>query len=630
MLMIRKARRSRLLAIFILMGLAILLAGCGDRGARSSDREEAYRLLDGGDRLSAAGPELPADLSKGPPEIGKVPAPGAASRIAMASEGRLGYDARVALLAGAETRYRYRVRVPEGGVLRLGLGHPKPAPDEPPHRIRFQVSVEASSDESRRLLDEVMTTRPENEWRDRSLRLEPWAGREVTLVLATDGEPGSMAAWSAPEIDSAAAKEPAGWDVVLVSLDTLRADHLGAYGYHRPTSPNLDALAKEGILFTTAISQAPWTRPSHLSLFTSLYPVEAARPATPTLAEVLWRHGYRTTALTGAGQIDYRFHVFPRGFESYRASRWIEKVGVASDLLSAGRSRKELLFLHSYKVHDPYEEPQFAVDLPRGRLGPTFNKKDWSRLGHRLDPDEQRYVTALYDGGIALADRQIGELLRRLREARLLDRIILVITSDHGEQLWDHGSWRHGMNMYDHQLHVPLIVRLPPPLARELAARRGGGAGGLVIRQQVELIDVYPTLLDLLGLPRPAGLRGRSLRPLLEGAKLPAREAFAENTNIRAFERKAIRTERFKFIVSIPRGGGRKRALKRAFELYDLRRDPREQTNLAALHPDVVGFLDKRLRAIRGTAAGTLQDELPDGVDAELRAQLRALGYGAN
>lgn len=611
--------------------LALVLAACG---ARDVSSPAALRLLDGGERLTASGPPLPAELgtSSPPPQIGALQTPGLVTRVRMAREGRRGYDARVAMLAGAGTEYRFGLRVPKSAALRVGLGHPLPAAGEPARRARFRIAVETSPGAApRRLLDESLAVRAENEWADHELPLAEWAGDEVTLVFSADVEPGQVAAWSAPEVVTPG-DEQRGWDVVLVSLDTLRADHLGGYGYHRPTSPHLDALAREGILFRAAIAQAPWTRPSHLSLFTSLYPVDAAQPKSPTLAELLWRHGYRTTALTGAGQIDYRFDVFQRGFESYRASRWNENPGWVTDLLAGGRSRNELLFLHTYQVHDPYQEPEFTAGLPRGRVGASFGKQDWNQLRHRLDPAEQRYVTALYDGGVALADRQVGEVVEQLRRAGLLDRVILVVTSDHGEQLWDHGSWRHGQNMYEHQLHVPLIVRLPPPLARQLAAKAGRrDLAGLVVERQVQLIDLYPTLADLLGVPLPAGLRGRSLRPLLEAqpAKELEREAFAENTNIGTWERKAIRTERFKFIVSIPRGAARKKRLQRYHELYDLRRDPGEKVNLAQQHPQIVAFLDQRLRAIRQhEGAEGLQDDLPDNVDAELAAQLRALGYG--
>jgi len=641
------ARRvSRRLPLRAALAGAILLAdivaavGC-HRGNGVAD-PQTWRLLDGGEALAAAGAPLDGVAVEPSPDSrigGDVRPPGRAARIVMAREGHRGYDARVALLAVGGTEYRYRLEVPARAVLRLGLGHPHGTADPaanlaagaPEGRGRFVVAVEPAGGKREPLLDETIAVRDEDEWRDHALDLSRWSGSDVTLVLSTEAPPGQLLAWSAPEVDTAESK-PQGWDVILISLDTLRADHLGAYGYQRPTSPNLDALAREGVLFKWAIAQAPWTRPSHLAMFTGLYPVEAGAAPTPTLAETLRRHGYRTTALTGAGQIDYRFEVFARGFESYRASRWNEHPEWVTQLLAARRARPDLLFLHTYKVHDPYEEHDFVDDFARGRIGESFGKRDWQALGHKLDGDEQRYVTALYDGGVALADRQVGEVMRQLRAAGLLDRTIVVVTSDHGEQLWEHGSWRHGMNMYEHQLHVPLIVRLPPPLMRELAKKRGDRTGrGLVIDRQVQSIDIYPTIVDLLGLPVPEGLRGRSLRPLLEGkpAEELTREAFAENTNISTWERKALRTERFKFIVSIPRGPVRKKRLQRYYELYDLRRDPREQVNLAKAHPDVVQFLAGRMQAIRQTAhAGKLQEELPANVDDELKAQLKALGYG--
>jgi arylsulfatase A-like enzyme len=197
----------------------------------------------------------------------------------------------------------------------------------------------------------------------------------------------------------------------------------------------------------------------------------------------------------------------------------------------------------------------------------------------------------------------------------------VVVTSDHGEQLWEHGSWRHGQNLYDEQILVPLLLRLPPALAREL-----GVEPGTVVERQVELVDLYPTLLDLLGVAREHPVQGRSLLPLLTGGEWTPRDAFAEHTNIKTWERKAFRSDRFKFVKSIPRPTRRARGATPYFELYDLRRDPEERTDLSERHAEVVERLDERLRALGASLQG-LEDELPEDLDPELRKQLEALGY---
>ena len=638
----------------LLLALAVSLATvAGGLVACDRDREGELaaptfqRLLEAGPTGTVSGAAPPSGSREAAEwaRLGSPPPGGAATRVLMAGVDSRSYDSRVALVAAPGTVYRYRADVPEGAVLRVGLGYPRPKPDQPSQRLRYRIAARAhavgdddggdgeaggagAARPERTLLDEAATTSRDGRWLDRELALTPWAGETVEISFALEGDPGAVGAWSAPEL-FVPGERPDGWDVILVSLDTLRADRLGAYGYRRPTSPRLDALAREGVLFRTAIAQAPWTRPSHASMLMSRYPGEAGRATTPTLAEALWRAGWRTTALTGGGQVDYRFDIFQRGFESFQATHWIDDLESVVRLLEAGRSRRELLFLHTYKVHDPYVEATFTAGMPRGRLGPTFGKKDWERLGKRLGPEERRYVSALYDGGVAWVDERLGALFDRLRDEGLLDRALVVVTSDHGEQFWEHGSWRHGMNVYDHQLHVPLIVRLPPALARRLVPGAGDEAlRGRVIADQVQLVDLYPTLLDLLGLPPQPELSGRSLRPLLTGATAPEREALAENTNIPTYERKTLRTTRFKFIVSTPRPWLRRKGMREGYELFDLRRDPGEKVDLAARHPEVAAFLHQRLKGLLGGGQRTMDEELPAGLDAELEAQLRALGYG--
>jgi arylsulfatase A-like enzyme len=298
------------------------------------------------------------------------------------------------------------------------------------------------------------------------------------------------------------------------------------------------------------------------------------------------------------------------------------------DWLEAGRNRRNFLFLHTFEIHDPYTDTRFAQDLPRGRFQGQFSAEDWRQAKGTLTAEEKAYVEALYDGGIAFTDQQLGLLFEELDARGLLDRAIVVITSDHGEQFWEHGSWRHGSTMYDHQLLVPLILRLPPQLRRELAGkRRDLEAAGRVVEQQVQLVDIYPTVLELLGVELEHQLQGRSLRPLLEGKELPERRAFSENTNVNSFERKAFRTQRFKFIYSFPKKSNRT-ASDEYCELYDLSEDPQEQHNLAAGNTELVESLREEIRALwSGEDIESLQEKVPADISPELREQLKALGY---
>ncbi len=629
-------RPLRSLTLPLLLALSCL-GGCGRSPAPAAP---AIRLLDAAERATVTGP-VPSVRSRGSgaPAIGDVPAPGSIGRIAMEETGGdNGWDLRAALVAGPGTRYRYRLDLPARPELRVGLGYPPPAEGDGGEVIRYRVAVTptdaagAPRGEPRVVLDERVTTDRASGWRDRQIDLERWAGKPVLLDLTTEIEPGGptagpgstgAAAWAAPEVVSRTGRE-AGWNVLLVSLDTLRADHLGSYGCARPTSPNLDALAAGGVRFASAFSQAPWTRPSHRSFLTGLYPASNGDLQSPFLSEVLWRAGYRTTAVTAGGQIDPRFG-FDHGFEAYRIYNWVQATGRIPRTFEAHRGRKQFLFLHTYRIHDPYTDTRFTAGLPSGRIGKSFDKHDWNDLGKKLTADEQRYVEALYDGNVAAADQAVGEVLDGLRRDGQLAHTIVAITADHGEELWEHGSWRHGQNLYDEQIHVPLILHLPGPLAE-----RVGVTPGTVIRDQVALVDLYPTLLDLMGVPLDHPVQGRSLVPLLAGGTLPPHEVFAENTNIKTFERKAFRTPRFKFIKSFPRAAARAAGIESPiYQLFDLRRDPHELHDISKDHPDLVRLLDQRMSALHAGNHG-LDQQIPDGLDPDLQKRLKALGYVAN
>lgn len=551
---------------------------------------------------------LPAKLS-----LGRV------ARVAMRNAAG-NWEDRLALLAAGGRRYRFRLTLPEEPVLRVGLGYPPPPEGAAPSPVGFVVRVIEAGGETAVLLEEGRIRSRQGPWLDRELDLGRWAGREIRLELEVRGSESDQAAWSTPEVVSRA-REEQGWDVLLVSLDTLRADRLGCYGYPRETSPHLDAFARQAWRFQVAVSQAPWTRPSHQSLFWGLYPTSRGGLAPRPLAEVLWKAGYRTEAWTGGGQMDPQMG-FARGFDVYRVEDWIRQVDALAEAMTASRGPR-FHFLHSYEPHDPYVDRRFADRLPAGRLDGYFDQGMWNRMRRSLTADEKAYIEALYDGDIAFTDLQLGELFRRLGALGSLERTIVVITSDHGEQFWEHGSWRHGQNLHDYQLLVPLIVRLPRALARQL----GGGPAAGVIRQQVRLIDLYPTLLELLDIPLPRRVQGRSLVPLFRGQDLPEVEALAENVSLKEVEGKSLRLGRYKLIHTRRETPG---GQVESVELFDLESDPQELVNLADERPELAQRLRVRLQALVG------EDWISDGAkpppvtDPELREKLRALGYVGN
>lgn len=605
----------------------LLLAAC----AAPPPAAPPLRLVEYRDHAEVVWPQLDGAHPPGKlyvARLGNLPEPGIVAEIRM-HHGAKNRDSRAALLAPSGSVYRFRLHLPAQPTLRLALGYILPEEGAPRPDLSYRITVAPAGGESTAVLEESLSIDPEGAWRDREIALDAWSGRDVELAFEIS-EPERQdlpeplwGAWATPEVVDRRWRD-GGWDVVLISLDTLRADHLGCYGYGRPTSPNIDALAAGGVRFATAVSQSPWTRPSHRSMFSGLYPISRGDLRSPSLALMLWRAGYRTAAITGGGQIDPTFG-FHAGFETYRVEYWIHSVEAAVDWLEAGRERSDFLFLHTYEIHDPYTHTQLAGGLPPGRIEGSFSEALWRSWRRETSDDEKAYVEALYDGGIAYTDEKLGILFDELRRRGLLDRAIVVLTSDHGEQLWEHGSWRHGTTLYDHQLLVPLILHLPPELRRQL---EDPVVAGRVIDSQVELIDLYPTLLDLLGIELPHQVQGRSLRPLLIGGELSPRPAFSESINIKRIERKSLRTERFKFIHSTPRKQYSRPDAVEYSQLFDLVKNPGESDNLVDEYADVVAALRQEIaRRVSGDGTEGHPDEVPEGISPELAKQLRALGY---
>jgi arylsulfatase A-like enzyme len=418
--------------------------------------------------------------------------------------------------------------------------------------------------------------------------------------------------------------------VILVSIDTLRPDHLGAYGYERGTSPILDELALEGLVFENAFSPSPWTLPAHASLFTGLYPEEHgaghASPfvplgaGAPTLAERLRADGYRTVAFS-AGGVMSRSNGLARGFE-----RWTEwpKANLRSVLpgvfaeLGTRADRPVFLFLHTYDVHGPYAEWEEHAAAPT--TGPP--DPEWERILRiryhsylRLD----RFlgladVVDAYDSGIRFVDAELGRLLARLREIGAYDDSLIVVTSDHGESLYDRGLYvGHSYSLHDEEIRVPLIVRLP-----------GGRPPGRVA-ELVSLVDVMPMILGATGTKTPAGLSGSD--PLRR--QYSPRDTFVRGEATHTGAR-YLRTIDRKWITEPhPRGSKASRVpegLWDRFEwdgrVYDLAQDGTEGQPVDS-SGEPAGPVREWIHA--GEAPGLGEDSTP--IEPQQADQLRALGY---
>ena len=422
-------------------------------------------------------------------------------------------------------------------------------------------------------------------------------------------------------------------DIVLVTVDALRADHLGVYGYDRPTSPHLDALAREAAVVRDHISQAPYTKASVATLFTGRLPsshktytvstsvaqsmtghVSGNLPLTDVLDPDLWTlagalssAGYTTIGLT-TNPFLLKDYGFSSGFQEYRFLTGAGVFASARDVSREALSRLErkdrrqpiFLWMHLMEPHSPYAPPAAirARFPPRQPARPAVRSviPPWLSEG---GPADANYYEALYDAEIADVDAAIGEFVTGLRQRGLWQQMVFVVTSDHGEEFLDHGGFEHGHTLHQELLHVPLVLWGPGVVPQRIEA-------------PVSLVDVAPTLLDALGLPPLARAAGVSLWPLVtRGEPLPARDLHAGGT-LYGPARSAVVRWPWKLVAV--EGG--------APALYDLASDPGEARDLAAADPERVRALAALLPA---PAAGS--GASAPSLDARTREQLRELGY---
>ncbi len=440
-------------------------------------------------------------------------------------------------------------------------------------------------------------------------------------------------------------------NVIIVSFDTLRPDHLGCYGYGRDTSPNIDGFAQQGVLFTQVVSPAPWTTPAHYSLFTGLNPSAHQNRARvedsgifysrETLASVLKQNGFYTTAITDGGLMS-SVYGFGKGFNTYReylsvtkrpeaGTQWayeshIEQIfDEASRWLEAHKNAKFFMFLHTYECHMPYEGTHFVSKQPPKSL-----------------IDRRK---ALYDGDIKHADSYFGTFVEKLQSLNLMADTLVVFLSDHGDDFYDHyretdiippftekltpeiSAIDHDHSLYEELVRVPLIFHIP-----------GLKAPKRVLENQVRLIDVMPTILDPLGIDYAAPIQGTSLMSLMRtGEREEDPPALSEFTGTGP-ERKAIRKDGYKYIwIEKPDEFHRVtyRNLNR-FELFNLTEDPHEKHNIYAENRQLAdryhALLSEQLATSLRLHSALEKEYQPSGkkervVDEDLKRNLKALGY---
>ncbi len=419
---------------------------------------------------------------------------------------------------------------------------------------------------------------------------------------------------SKQETRFASRKNHPGVNLLLITIDTLRADYLSCFGKSPVNTPNIDSLAARGIRFDQAFAQVPLTPPSHASIMTGTYPaVHKVRDLkgyvldnkVPTLAMVTKDVGFETAAIVGAAVLDHRYGL-ARGFDTYRDDMNEKQEGqlpgvvaeIRADVVTRralqwleqnqkkergdGKGKNFFLWVHYYDPHYPHEPPE---------------------------PFRSSYAKNPYAGEVAFVDEQLGHLLGWLSEHGLMDRTLVVLLSDHGESLGEHGEYTHGVFLYDSTMHIPLIVAGP------------GLPQGQVITQQVRSIDVMPTIVDYFGVSPGNRAQGVSLLPTIADGKgvrsnYCYMETFYPKTTLGWSELRGVRTEEWKRVVA-PKP-----------ELYRLKEDLREERNLAAQYPMDLDRLEKKVWEIAG-AADHEAEAGQQPVDEQTLQQLRSLGYAS-
>ena len=404
-------------------------------------------------------------------------------------------------------------------------------------------------------------------------------------------------------------------NVVLITIDTLRADHVGCYGYKQIKTPNIDGLAADGTRFERAFAVVPVTLPSHTTMLTGTYPmlsgmhdfsVNKLSPTQPTMASVLKQAGYATGAVVAAAVLDSRFGLnqgFDFYYDHFDFSRLDEKnledmerpgnevadvalEWLAKTWLAKNSPKKFFLWMHLYDPHFPYNPPE---------------------------PYKHEYADRPYDGEIAFADAQVGRLVHHLKEKGIYENTVIVLAGDHGEGLGEHGEKTHGFFIYNATMHVPLIIRVP------------GSPGGRTVAEPVSLVDLMPTMLGAVGVEVPAQVQGKSLLARVGGgdAEMAERdrsvygETFLPRLHFNWSELRGAENSKYHFIDA-PRP-----------ELYDLAKDPGETHNLLGEKKAVAEEMRAKLAGmIRDYSAGKELAE-KTGLDPALMERLKALGYAA-
>ncbi len=474
--------------------------------------------------------------------------------------------------------------------------------------------------------------------------LSTWAGEFVSLELQIDSEPGSAPVrWSQLEIQGAEQIELAPstierkhYNVLVILLDSLRADHIAPYSADVAYTPNLARLAARGVTFENARSNSSWTRPAVGALLTSQLPqalgihgvFDPLPRDLPFLPAVLRRAGYRTVSATASSMVGPRFG-FDRGYvevhelwdddvlvrlrQPIPRARWIWNTVFERTI----RADPFFIYLHEEDPHTPYSPPRGyrveAADDYRGRplSGSPKEITFVRRNPDGIEPDEIAHLDSLYRAEIKAMDVYVGNLLDRLEKRGKLKNTLIIFVSDHGDEMMDHRSLGHGHGVHDELLRVPLLMSLDGVLP-----------AGLRISEPVELLDVAPTILDLLGLETPSAMQGRSLLPFIDGGGASGDHPSLASTDFPSYQSIVYRD--WKLIRGPILNQGRQPRL----QLFDLTIDPGELDDVSRAQPVIRAALSQMLDwELAGIEPPAQHDQGNDELSPAVRSNLEALGY---
>jgi len=562
-----------------------------------------------------------------------------------------------ALFAPTNSKFMFEVIIPEDCFLEFGCGFLKEKYSTTNRAVEFKVEIEQQGEERKVLFSKKLKSFKLIDFSENKIDMSAFENKKVKIYFSTEAVRtnknkvllnNNSSIWINPLLYKEADKETP--NILLVSIDTLRADHLGCYGYPRETSPNMDKLAHDAVVFKNTYSTTSWTLPSHVALFTSLNTpkhkvinmLHKLDDSLPTTADILRNNSYFCAAFTGGGFLRSGYG-FAKGFDSFfqimkrnnRSARIDEAESLSrrtTAWLDKNHDKKFFLFLHTYQPHMPYENKSETgkIFLEKNSRWEKVREKDLltkSKYQTRLSDKDRNNVIALYDGEIRYTDEYfVKPLLEKLRELSIYDNTLIIITSDHGEEFYDHKNWLHGSTLYNELIKIPLIIKFPDSLYKST-----------VVENTARIIDITPTVLEEAKVDQSSfDFDGKSLLPILQGNEKEDRvyyadlifrrikdqspKMFATNKNgLKIIQSNKMKSSYTKNMTSD--------LLGKNIELYDIKKDPDEQKNIAGRDNYKKICLELIERIKKYYQKGTGPEAKSIKMDEELSEALKALGY---